>query len=148
MIGLRWFGEAGDFELAAAAGYAWASPPEGDTMERYSGSATFLHAPTGLNLAVAGGAEPDGGSYGYAKGGWIGKLLDVGATAFSADYYSGQNFVTDGSASQALGLSAVQNFDKANLQIYLGWLRYDYDDDTGLSYETGQSILAGARVRF
>lgn len=147
-IGLRWSGETGDFALAAAAGYAWAEPEQGDTAEQYAASVSLLHNPTGLNFALAGGADPDGGSYGYVKGGWTGDLWAVGATAFSADYYSGQDFVTDGSASQAVGVTAVQNFDEANLQVYLGWRSYAYDDDTGLSYQDAQSVLAGARVRF
>lgn len=147
-FGLRWSGEAGDFALATAAGYAWAAPEEGATAEQYAGSATLLHMPTGLNLAIAGGAESDGGSYGYIKGGWIGDFWAVGETAFSADYYSGRDFGAEDSRSQAVGVSAVQNFAKANLQVYLGWRSYSYEDDAGVSYQDGRSILAGARVCF
>jgi hypothetical protein len=53
---LRWTATAGDFDLAAAAGLAWAEPESGDTAKTYMGSATALHTPTGLNLSIA--AEP------------------------------------------------------------------------------------------
>lgn len=147
-VGLRWSRELTDFSLAAAAGYSWVSPEVGDTAGQFAGSATLLHNPTGLNLAIAAGDAEDAGNYGYIKGGWIAKLLDVGTTAFSVDYYSGQDFETDGSNSHAWGVSVVQNFDDAGYQIYLGWRNYDYDDDTGSTYQDAQSLLIGARVRF
>ena len=146
-LALRWEGMSGDFELAAAAGYGWADPDDGETQEKFAASTSLLHTPTGLNLAVSGGSNPDGGGYGYIKAGWIAKFLDVGTTAFSIDYYSGEDFETDGSNSDSLGVSVVQNFDDANFQIYMGWRNYDYDD-TGGTYQDAQSLLIGARVRF
>jgi hypothetical protein len=44
-MALRWTGTAGDFDLAAAAGFAWAEPESGDTAKTYMGSATVLHTP-------------------------------------------------------------------------------------------------------
>ena len=144
---LRWSGETGDFDLSAAAGYAWADPDDGDTQEQFSASATLLHRPTGLNLALSGGTDPDGGSYGYIKAGWIGDIFTVGSTALSIDYYDGQDFVTDGSSSQAFGVSAVQTFKDLDLEVYAGWRSYEYADDAA-TYQDAESVLLGARWRF
>ncbi len=147
-VGLRWAGEAGDLVMGAAAGYSWTAPETGDTRQQYDASASLSHTTTGLSISVAGGADPDGGSYGYVKGGWAGDLVPMGPTALSVDYYGGRDFVTGGSTSAAVGVSAVQDFTDADLQVYLGWRRYDYGDDTDVSYQDAQSVLVGARWRF
>lgn len=143
-IGLTWSGTQGEFELAAAVGYAWDDGEE--TTERYAGSFSMLHTPTGLNLSLSAGADPDGGSYGYAKAGWKGDLIAPGPTAFSIDYYDGSDIATDGSSSEAFGLSAVQNFTDMDLEIYLGYRAYSYDD--AASYQDADSFLFGARYKF
>jgi hypothetical protein len=143
-IGLVWSGTQGDFELAAAAGYAW---DDGDTTnERYAGSFSMLHTPTGLNLSLSAGADPDGGSYGYAKAGWKGELIAPGPSAFSIDYYDGDDLATDNSSSEAFGLSAVQTFTDLDLEVYLGYRSYSYDD--AASYQDADSFLFGARYKF
>jgi hypothetical protein len=144
-IALRWSGERGDYEMAAAAGYSWAE--DGSTTEALLGSFSMLHSPTGLNLAVSAGSDPDGGSYGYVKGGWKAELIAQGATNVSIDYYSGSDFGTDGSSAEAWGVSAVQVIDDLDLEVYLGYRAYTYDDDAG-SYEDASSVLFGARYRF
>lgn len=144
-IALRWAGDQGDFGMAAAIGYAWAV--DDTTTESLMGSFSMLHGPTGLNLAVAGGSDPDGGSYGYVKAGWKADLIAQGATNLSLDYYSGSEFGSDSASSEAWGVSAVQVFDDLDLEVYLGYRAYTYDDDTG-SYDDASSILFGARYRF
>jgi hypothetical protein len=144
-IALRWAGEQGDYAMAAAVGYTWAE--DDSTAEAMLGSFSVLHNPTGLNLAVSAGSDPDGGSYGYIKGGWKAELIAQGATNFSVDYYSGSDFGTDDSSSEAFGLSAVQVIDDLDLEVYLGYRAYTYDDDAG-SYEDASSVLFGARYRF
>lgn len=96
-IGLMWSATQGDFELAAGAGYAW--DDGATTSERYAGSFSMFHTPTGLNLSLSTGADPDGGSYGYAKAGWKGELIAPGPTAFSIDYYDGDDLAKDFSSS-------------------------------------------------
>jgi Gram-negative porin len=143
-IGMVWSGTAGDFELAAAVGYAW---EDGDrTTERYAGSFSMLHAPTGLNLSLSAGGDPDGGTYGYAKAGWKGDLIAPGPSAFSVDYYDGNDLATDDSSSSAFGLSAVQSFTDLDLEMYLGYRAYSYDDTA--SYQEADSFLFGARYKF
>ncbi len=143
-IGLVWSGTQGDFELAAAAGYAWEE--DDTTNERYAGSFSMLHTPTGLNLSVSTGADPDGGNYGYAKAGWKGDLMAAGPSAFSIDYYDGNDLAADSSSSEAFGVSAVQTFTDMDLEVYLGYRAYSYNDAT--SYQDADSYLFGARYKF
>ena len=143
-IGLTWSGTEGDFELAAAAGYAW--DDGATTKERYAGSFSMLHKPTGLNLSLSSGADRDGGSYGYAKAGWKGDLIAQGPTAVSIDYYDGEDIASDASSSEAIGLSAVQAFTDMDLEIYLGYRTYSYHDTA--SYQDADSVLFGARYKF
>lgn len=143
-IGLTWSGTQGDMELAAAVGYAWDDGDE--TTERYAGSFSMLHTPTGLNLSLSAGADPDAGSYGYAKAGWKGDLIAQGPTAFSIDYYDGSDIANDDSSSEAVGLSAVQTFTDMDLEVYLGYRAYSYDDTA--AYQDADSFLFGARYKF
>jgi predicted porin len=143
-IGLTWSATQGDYELAAAAGYAWEE--DDTTAERYAGSFSMLHTPTGLNLSLSAGGDPDGGNYGYAKAGWKGDLIAPGPTAFSIDYYSGDDLAEDDSSSEATGLSAVQTFTDMDLEVYLGYRAYSYDDIA--SYQDADSYLFGVRYKF
>ncbi len=140
-------GDAGDMKVRAGLGYAWVED-DGDTSEAYAGSVSVLHGPTGLNGTLAAGGRPDGAHYVYGKAGWIANLTDVGGTAFSADYYSGQDFGTDGSESTQWGVQATQNFDDLNLEAYLGYAAYTFDDDSGADYQDASSVLAGIRWKF
>jgi hypothetical protein len=147
-MALRWTGTANDFELAAAAGFAWAEPELGDTVKSYMGSATVLHTPTGLNLSIAGGAQLDAGSYGYIRGGWRGDPLPVGQSAVSVDYYSGTDVASDGANSKGWGIYAQQTFDGLGLEVYAGWRSYAYKDSTPVEYQHAKSVLLGGRYQF
>lgn len=145
-LGAYFGNRLGDFEMAAGAGYAWKDDGS-QTDEQYAASFSILHTPTGLNGTITGGAEDGGGSYGYVKLGWIGDLLPVGYTAFSADYYAGADFNSDGSDSESWGLQAVQHFDDINLEAYLAYTEYNFDED-GASYKDAASTLLGVRWTF
>lgn len=147
-IALNYGNTFGDTEVAASIGYAWRDRDEGDTGKAWAGSVSFLHQPTGLNGTFAGGSMDDGGSYYYLKAGWTGNFLSVGSTAFSVDYYDGDDFVSDGASSENWGVQIAQNFDGYNLQAYLGYRSYDYDDDTGVDYHDASSVLAGVIWEF
>jgi hypothetical protein len=41
----------------------------------------------------------------------------------------------------------VQDIDAANIDLWLTWREYDYDDDAD-DYQTGQAIFGGMRFRF
>lgn len=143
-IGLVWSGTAGAFELAAATGYAWEE--DNVTNERYAGSVSMLHSPTGLNLNLVAGGDPNGGTYGYAKVGWKGDLIATGPSAFSIDYYDGNDIAEDDSSSRAFGLSVVQTITEMDMEVYFGYRGYSYDD--AASYQDADSFLLGARYTF
>lgn len=152
---LRWSGTQGDFALAAAAGYARESEGEsrapglrpGDvtTNERFSGSFSVLHTPTGLNLSGSAGGDPDGGSYGFVRAGWVDDLIAQGPTAFAVSYYGGRDLAAETSSSEGVAIAAMQTF--ADLDVYLGYREYYYDDDAA-SYQDASKVFLGARYRF
>jgi hypothetical protein len=142
----------GDIEVKSGLGYYW----EEDDTRNWGGSASALHAPTGLNGTLAvGGQDTDdgGGTYWYGKLGLLRDFVDWGATAAAVDYYSGDDIFLDtdaditSSSSDSVGVSLVQNIDQANTELWLTWRTYDYSDNVA-SYEDGQAIFGGARFKF
>lgn len=144
-IGLFYGDTVGDLNLAGGLGYAWKDDDK--VTESYAGSFSLVHTPTGLNGTVAAGGDPDGGSYGYIKLGWIADFWDVGYTAFSADYYSGTDLGGDGSDSTSAGVQVTQKIDSLNMEAYLGYNRLGYDDDTA-NYQDIDVVLTGIRWKF
>lgn len=147
-IALRYGEVINDFEYAAGIGYAWVEEDDVDTVETWSGSFALKHLPTGLNGVIATGAKIDGGNYAYGKLGWIGEVWNAGYTAVSADYYSGNDFVTDGSDSAQWGIQATQKFDDAGLEAYIGYAEYSFEDKSGESYQDASSVIGGVRWKF
>jgi hypothetical protein len=147
-IALRWTGDVGDFAIRSAAGYQWIDNPDGDLTQRVAGSFTVVHEPTGLNLAVSAGQQIDGASYVWTRAGLQRDWLEAGTTSLSVDYYSGDDFLSDGARTENYGLYAVQSFDRLSLDLYAGWRRFTYSDQLGNSYQDADGILAGARWYF
>jgi hypothetical protein len=137
----------GDFQIKGAAAY---SRPSSDEY-RLNGSLSVLHQQSGINATIAGGHASDPGSsdpeFVYAKLGYKTHFFDFGVTAFSADIYAGNDFVTAGSDSVSYGFQAVQNLDYYRTELYLGVRLYEYDD-TAASYKPGLAVLTGARIKF
>ena len=75
------------------------------------------------------------------------EFFDIGVTAFSIDYYFGNDIAAGGSDSDTIGLAAVQNIDAYNLQLWALWRNYSYDDDAD-EYEDGQAVFGGALFKF
>ncbi|WP_371037782.1 MULTISPECIES: porin [unclassified Rhodosalinus] len=156
-IALRWSGTQGDFALAAAAGYAWEDegnsrapglkPGDVTTNERYSGSFSLLHTPTGLNLSASAGGDPDGGNYGFVRAGWVYDVTSQGPTALAVSYYGGSDVAEENSSSEGVGFAAMQTFTDLDLDVYLGYREYYYDDDAA-SYQDASSVFLGARFKF
>jgi hypothetical protein len=139
-------------EFKAGVGYYW----EEDDTKNWGGSASALHTPTGLNATISiGGQDADGGtgSYWYSKVGLLRDFFDWGATAAAIDYYSGDDIFLDADAgitsstSDSVGVSLVQNIDRANTELWLTYRTYDYADNAD-SYDDSQAIFGGARFRF
>lgn len=143
-----YYGEIfGAVEIAAAAGYLWIEG-EDDTTENWSASFSALHIATGLNGTVAAGGDPDGGNFLYGKLGWIADFSEIGATAVSIDYARGSDSVSDGDDARMWGIQAVQTFVKQNLDVYVAYAEYAYDDDSNIGFKDASSILTGIRWRF
>ncbi len=145
---LRWTGDIGDFEVRSAVGYQWLDDPNGEDTRRLAGSATLVHTPTGLNLAVSAGQQVDGANYVYSRAGWRTDFIEAGTTSLSVDYYYGRDFLSDGARTINYGLYAVQTIDAASIDLYAGWRRFTYSDNSGGTYQDADGFLAGARFFF
>ncbi len=134
-----------DYKISAGIGYGW----NDDVSEVFSGSASMLHTPTGLSLTVAAGHTDDGdsSSFGYVKLGYETDYFAVGSTAFSVDYYDGNDIYEAGARSNSVGLVAVQRFDDQSLELYAGIREYSFDGATQ-DFADGQAVLAGLRWQF
>ena len=146
-IAATYGGDFDQLDLDAAISFA---RNEGTDIDFLSGSISGLHKPTGISLTFAAGHEySDGieGRYGYAKLGYQHQFFELGSTAFSIDYYLGEDIAAAGSSSNSVGLAAVQNIDDLNLQLWMLWRNHHYDDDAG-DYEDGQAVFGGALFKF
>ena len=147
-LAVRWEGDLGDVAVRSALGYQWIDNPDGDLTQRLAGSFSLVHAPTGLNFALSAANQVDGPNYYWARAGWQTEYFGIGTTSLSVDYYNGSDFLTDGAKTENYGLYAVQNIDKASLNLYAGWRRFSYEDQTGTSYQDAEGLLVGARWYF
>ncbi len=144
----RWIGDVGDFAIRAAASYQWQDNPDGDDTRRLAGSATVVHTPTGLNLALSAGQEVDGASYVWGRAGWRNEVFAVGPTSVSVDYYYGRDFLSDGAVTENYGVYAVQTFDNQSIDVYGGVRKFTYSDDQAITYQDAYGVLAGVRFFF
>lgn len=145
---VRWTGDVGDFAVRTAFGYQWLDDPDADMTRRVAGSASVVHTPTGLNLAVSAGEQIDGASYVWARAGWRTDFFDVGTTSLSVDYYYGRDFLSDGARTVNYGVYAVQTFDDASVDVYGGLRVFTYSDELGGSYQDAYGLMTGARFSF
>jgi len=139
--------DLGDFALAAALGAAWTEETGTADKRDIVGSVALEHKPTGLSLALASGERDIAGSYGYAKLGYTADLTSLGATAFSVDYYDGSDMASTGDSAQSWGVAATQKIDNYNVEAYLAYREYAYED-TSTTYSDSSVIMAGARWKF
>lgn len=147
-IAVRYGGDHGDFKVAAGLGYQWIEKDNQSDEEIVAGSAAFLHIPTGLSLAFAGGsADESNAEYIYTKLGYQRKWFTWGSTNLSVDYYDGDDFNRKGSDSKSWSLAAVQNIDQHNIEVYAAYRNYDFDA-SGTNYEDVEVVAAGARWKF
>ena len=138
----------GGVKVAAAAG--WYNEFETNGEEGISGSGSFLHEPTGLNLTGAGGTTLNQGveqHFYYVKGGWQGTIFDFGKTAVSADAWMGKNFEEDGVESDSYGIQFVQNVSETSTELYIGG-RVFMVDNFSEDLQDIYTVLAGARQKF
>jgi hypothetical protein len=146
-IALRHASEFGGFKIAGALAYSETGPGT----DRYDGSVSALHVPSGISVtAAAGFNEPSNGIEGhylYGKVGYQRQFFEQGITAFSVDIYSGDDIKTADADSFSWGVQIVQNFDYYQAQLYLGLRSYEYDDGAA-DYDRNRAALTGIRIRF
>ena len=146
-VAVTYDGGFGDVLVAGAAGYARNGGSDADIL---SGSVSGLHEPTGLSLTfAAGGQDSDGpdGDYVYSKLGWATSFFDFGGTAFSVDYYTGEDIRDLGSASESWSLAAVQEIDYWRSELWLTYRDFSYDEEA-TEFRDGQAVFGGLRIRF
>ena len=143
---LRYAGKFGPAKASAALAY---SEPKDGRDNRVSGSFSILFD-NGINFTLAAGQDDRDDrdpEFWYANVGYQTDLFSIGTTAFTLDYYSGEDIETRGDESDAYGLFAVQNLAKYNTQFYLGVRNYELDS-TQFEVDDIFAILAGARIKF
>ena len=145
-VGLMYSEQIGSVTIVGGLAYSRnefeAEAPRHDTV----GSFSLLHY-TGLNVTVAAGNRDETGRYIYGKLGYQVELFPLGKTAMAIDYYSGDDKISKGSDTTSVGISIVQSFDRANIDVYLGYREYSLTE-TGASYLDASSIMFGTRWKF
>lgn len=151
------FNDTIDFQ--AGVGYNWRQGfSGGEDTNTWSGSASAIHSPSGVNFTLAAGTGEttagDNANFWYAKLGLLrGFFGEIGKTGMSIDYYDGTDFNLDTEAgitnsdSKSWGVAFVQNIDKANTQLWLTWRNYQFSDSTS-SFDDGNVVFGGARFKF
>ncbi|MFW8593290.1 porin [Cribrihabitans neustonicus] len=136
------------FDFDAGLGASWTEETGREDYRDISGSFAVLHRDTGLSLNLAAGERDIAGDYAYAKVGYQANLISAGSTAFSVDYYDGSDMNTAGDSSESWGVAAVQKIDAYNVETYVAYREYSYEDTSGADYQDADVILAGARWKF
>ena len=149
---LRYSRSFGDTKVAAA--IAWASP--GDVREavdnQYDGSVSVLFG-NGLNATLAAGSRDltedgrDDPTFWYGKLGYRLDIWSLGKTSFSIDYAQNDDLSRDGDEAKSWSVAAVQDIPAWGTEIYLAFRNHELDG-TVESYDSVNSVLGGARVKF
>ena len=146
-ITVRYGNQFGDVKLDGALAVIWNdNATAADTRDTVA-SFSAMHS-SGFNGAISYGDRDTTGNYGYIKLGYTADLFAIGSTAVSVDYYTGDDLVTTGSESESYGVALVQNIDDANLETYLGYREYSYEDTSATSYNDLKAVIFGARWKF
>jgi Gram-negative porin len=146
-IALRYSGEVGGAKMEGAVGYARTDPGTGAASFNDTAGSFSVLLDSGFNFTLAAGSRQGGGDFGYGKLGYKSDWFSVGTTALSIDYYNGSDQTSAGSDSKTYGVGAVQKFDNANVEAYLGYRSYELTE-TAASYRDASSVIFGARWKF
>ncbi len=131
-----------------------------------AGSLSVLHKASGLNLTGAVGGQLsnddsdviDADEFAwFVRGGWQGKLTDLGKTSIAASYYSAENSTGADTLAGVTNLDGdwfdvnlVQKIDDLSAELYLSYIRYDADISGANAVDTQaiDVLLAGSRIKF
>ena len=131
---IRFETAAAALRLRAAAGVSWQREEAGEDELAWLGSMSAFHRDSGVSLTAAAGLQIGGGRYAYLKGGYRIAPFGFGDTAATADMFFGRDNASQGARSRSTGMQLVQFWDSRNIEAYLGYRRYAYDDRTPESY--------------
>lgn len=145
-VALLYSGEAGSVKMVGALAYSRVEFETGPKRHDTIGSFSLLHD-TGFNVSVAAGNRKEAGSYVYGKLGYKADWLSIGTTALAIDYYAGEDKTSEDSESDSWGVAVVQSFDKANVEVFLGYREYSLDE-AAENYRDASSVMFGARWSF
>lgn len=117
----------GDFTVAGGTSYQH-KPFEGID-RRWDIGISVRHEPTGLSVTAGYSAEEltrssDATTW-VAKLGWLADLVEMGKTAFAADYYQSHDIRLDGDEGISYGVVAMQKWPAYGLDFYAGVRRYE-----------------------
>jgi predicted porin len=158
-VTLRFKKEFNSFRLAAGVGYQWDARVEDNEREILLGSASAMHIPSGIYVAVAGGNVEfdngsDDGNFYYAQLGIERKFLPYGSTTIYGDYGSYEGVAgeagddaIDGLEAERFGFGIVQKIDSAAMEVY-ALARYYSFDDNQQELEDFSAVLIGSRLKF
>lgn len=140
-LGMRYGNDYGDYTLDTRLGYSFRDTSNDLLMA----SAAVSHQPTGLSLAFSTGKKIDADSnYAYIKAGLKRDYLSIGSTAFSVDYFKGNDFVVAGSSTASVGVAVVQHLDRHDIDLYATHRTYAFDS-VSASYQDMDVTFVGAR---
>ncbi|MDA7963388.1 porin [Ruegeria sp.] len=152
-VGVRYSNTfAGGVEFAAAVAYSVRSSDAntGDRKDTIGSASVLLQ--NGLSFTAAAGTRSDDAAgasdpnYVYGKIAYEGDWIAWGKTGVGVDYFSGSDFDTAGSSTDAWGIAVVQRIDSINTDAYLKYRSHDFDD--GTSFDKNEAWVLGARWRF
>ncbi|GAA6201120.1 porin [Aquicoccus sp. SU-CL01552] len=147
-VAVRYGKQFGDVKIDGALAVTWNdnAGATADTRDTVA-SLSAMHS-SGFNAAISYGDRDTTGNYGYIKLGYTADLFAIGSTAVSVDYYTGDDLVSAGSESESYGVALVQNIDDANMETYLGYREYSYEDSSTTTYNDLKAVIFGARWKF
>jgi len=162
-VGFTYAASFNNFDVEAAGSWRREEEGGGNDDDYYVGSASVM-TPYGINLTLAGSTSDLESSSAedkdslFAKLGYATDAFNLGTTAVSFDYFRGHSnddfAAPDGDLPEAtsFGLSAVQNIDALETELYVTGRMYDLDDvylgATEQDVDDLYAVLTGARVRF
>lgn len=172
-VALRFKREWNSIRFAAGIGYQDGEDDGGGSdFERVSGSASFMHVPTGIYVNIAGGNNEesgvDAGEYLYGQFGIEKRWFSSGATTIYGEYGEYDDFAVgsrrSGTAAVPLtlitsseatrwGFGVVQSYEAAAMDIYANVTFWEFDwTETATATSAFSSdistIMVGTRIKF
>lgn len=151
-VAVRYEGEFGDIEAAAAAGYNY-DADENAKRDTWAVSGSVRHVPSGI-FVVASYAEQDRNvvaedvrSNWYVQAGISRDFSGMGETAIYGEYDQSDNADGDDSEATVWGVGVAQDVGAIGAIAYLGY-RHHEADIIGLDTEAFDAVLGGMKVKF